>query len=51
MLHSLIYEPEGKNLIDNISKTSENLRRVTQEIAEGDNLLNALSTMKNIKPL
>ncbi|ODS33961.1 MAG: putative ABC transporter substrate binding component [Candidatus Scalindua rubra] len=42
MLHSLIYEPEGKNLIDNISKTSENLRRVTQEIAEGDNLLNAL---------
>jgi phospholipid/cholesterol/gamma-HCH transport system substrate-binding protein len=33
MLHSLIYEPEGKNLIDNISKTSENLKNITEDIA------------------
>jgi len=42
MLHSLIYQPEGKNLIENISKTSENLRKVTQDIIEGDSLLNTL---------
>ena len=42
MLHSLIYEPEGKNLVDNISKGSENLKKITQDIIEGDNILNAL---------
>ena len=33
MLHSLIYEPSGKNLIDNMSKTSENLKNITEDIA------------------
>ena len=49
MLHALIYEPEGKNLIDNISKTSEHLRKVTQDvdritnqIKSGNGLLHAI---------
>ncbi len=49
MLHSLIYEPEGKNLIDNISKTSEHLRkvaqdvdRITNQIKSGNGLLHAI---------
>ena len=49
MLHSLIYEPEGKSLIDNISKTSEHLRKVTQDvdritnqIKSGNGLLHAI---------
>jgi phospholipid/cholesterol/gamma-HCH transport system substrate-binding protein len=49
MLHALIYEPEGKNLIDNISKTSEHLRkvmqdvdRITNQIKSGNGLLHAI---------
>ncbi len=49
MLHGLIYEPEGKNLIDNISKTSEHLRkvtrdvdRITNQIKSGNGLLHAI---------
>jgi len=49
ILHALIYEPEGKNLIDNISKTSEHLRKVTQDvdritnqIKSGNGLLHAI---------
>ncbi len=41
MLHSLIYEPEGKNLIDNISKTSEHLRKVTQDV---DRIINQIKS-------
>jgi phospholipid/cholesterol/gamma-HCH transport system substrate-binding protein len=46
ILHSLVYEPEGKNLIDNISKTSENLKKevdkITNQIRAGNGLLHAL---------
>ncbi len=48
MLHALIYEPEGKSLIDNISKTSENLKNITQDIAgltkEIDKITNQIKT-------
>lgn len=49
MLHSLIYESEGKGLIDNMLIASENLKKVTQDIAEGDNLLNSLLYDKEYK--
>ena len=41
MLHALIYEPEGKNLIDNISKTSEHLRKITQDV---DRIINQIKS-------
>lgn len=34
MLHSLIYEADGKNLVHNVLKSSENLERITQDIAD-----------------
>ncbi|MFQ5713778.1 MAG: MlaD family protein [Candidatus Scalinduaceae bacterium] len=33
ILHSLIYKPDGKNLINNLLDSSENLKNITQDIA------------------
>ena len=48
MLHSLIYKPDGKNLINNLLDSSENLKNITQDIAgltkEIDKITNQIKT-------
>jgi len=42
LLHSLIYDPKGKQLLENLVTTSESLKRITAEIENGEGTIGAL---------
>ena len=42
LLHSLIYDPKGKQLMENLVTTSESLKRITAEIENGEGTIGAL---------
>lgn len=42
LLHSLLYDPHGKQLLDNLVTTSESLKKITVEIENGEGTLGAL---------
>ena len=42
LLHSLIYDPKGKQLMENLVTTSESLKKITTEIENGEGTIGAL---------
>ncbi|MCF6159131.1 MAG: MCE family protein [wastewater metagenome] len=44
LLHALIYDQKGKQLLDNLTTTSESLKGIVTEIEEGEGTLGALIT-------
>ena len=42
MLPSLIYDPKGKQLMENLVTTSESLKKITVEIEHGEGTIGAL---------
>ena len=42
LLHSLIYDPKGKQLLENLVATSESLKRISAGIEEGEGTLGAM---------
>ncbi|MDO8136445.1 MAG: MlaD family protein [Candidatus Brocadiales bacterium] len=43
ILHALIFDPVGHELLDNLIATAKSLRSVTQQVEGGDNLLHTLA--------
>ena len=42
LLHSLIYDPKSKQLLEDLVTTSKSLKRVTAEIENGEGTIGAL---------
>ncbi|HHT9153522.1 MAG TPA: MlaD family protein, partial [Candidatus Hypogeohydataceae bacterium YC40] len=42
ILHSLVYDPKGKEMFDNLFATTESLKGITREMREGDNAFHTI---------
>lgn len=49
VLHSLIFDPKGKQMFDNLFATAESLKDVTRQMREGENVFNTLLYDKEFK--
>jgi len=55
LLYSLLYDPKGKQLLENLARTTESLDEITGKIAKGDGTIGALiadpTLYENLKKL
>lgn len=49
ILHSLVFDPKGKQMFDNLLTTSESLKDITQQMREGENVFHTLLYDKEFK--
>lgn len=49
ILHSLVFDPKGKQMFDNLLSTTESLKGITQEMREGDNVFHTFLYDKEFK--
>ncbi len=49
ILHSLVFDPKGKQMFNNLFATTESLKGITQEMREGENVFHTLLYDKEFK--